>query len=1011
MHRKFALPLIIALFVILTGYGSARALDSDQAGEKAYAGGNFREALKHWESSVRHYSEQHDQEKAGIYLGGVGWCYFNLGEFNRAAEYFGKALDTARRLKNSYHIAERLNALGQAFYRLQDFGSSRRHFQDSLNIARSISHSQYIFSSTAGLGWVCYGQGDFNRALDYFQQAVNLKKGELKKEEELELVSGLAWAYLGNASYDRSLLNFQKAADISGRLNLQSPLAKAYAGMAHVAMANGDMDRAQALFSRAGDIFRKYGMQADHAWTMLGIGTLNRIRGTWDRALANFREAEGIYASLSLPADRAGAVYHAGWIYFEWGMPEEAGRHFAESLETYRKMNNRQGMAWALCGRATLLRFEGAYPRALEGYQEALKIFRETENLTGTMSALNYIGLVYYYMEDFDRALEYYREALKIARSLNLAASIALFRNNGAYVNYERDKYAEALQGYEEALPAIRQVKDRSLESLILNNMGEAFYRQQRYSEAGGHFRKAVDIKEDLRRTATGPVRRNYLKSQIESYQYLVSTSVRRQRWDEAFAFRELSSTRYLADLLRERMRVGEFSFSGIGTYAAQLDDRTAVISFSNLNWNDLVILTADRKTLRGREVPIREFFNRVMNEKQLDMKRSLQREIPVRGVSLRQKETPGGTENNLLGIRFLKQLKENRAAMESIVNYYRFLMSRPFRDSGERRRFNFLSRELYRLLISPVEDAIRGKESLVILPDGILGFIPFETLQDEQGRFLVERYRIKYAQSLTVNELIAKRAHAGNSRMIGFGGALYETAAQKPAAGKRGPGELKKEVEDGLARGANLREYYGYLGLGRWDNLPGTLKEVEELGRIFGGATIITGKDVSEERIKELSRQGGLKKYDTIHFATHGLVVSDMPELSALVLSQDGSGKGREDGYLTMSEIAGLDIRCRFVNLSACETGLGKIYGGEGVVGLIQAFILAGADGLSVSLWQVADESTMEFMKNMYRRTISKKESYPEAIAQTKRSFLKDAAYKKYRDPFYWAPFVYYGR
>ena len=105
--------------------------------------------------------------------------------------------------------------------------------------------------------------------------------------------------------------------------------------------------------------------------------------------------------------------------------------------------------------------------------------------------------------------------------------------------------------------------------------------------------------------------------------------------------------------------------------------------------------------------------------------------------------------------------------------------------------------------------------------------------------------------------------------------------------------------------------------------------------------------------------------------------------------------------------EIAELDIQADFVNLSACETGLGKIYGGEGVVGLTQSFLVAGANALSVSLWQVADESTMEFMVGMYRLVRDAGMRYDEAMTAMKRSFIKG---KIYSQPFYWAPFVYYG-
>ena len=135
------------------------------------------------------------------------------------------------------------------------------------------------------------------------------------------------------------------------------------------------------------------------------------------------------------------------------------------------------------------------------------------------------------------------------------------------------------------------------------------------------------------------------------------------------------------------------------------------------------------------------------------------------------------------------------------------------------------------------------------------------------------------------------------------------------------------------------------------------------------------------------------------------------MPELSALVLSQFNEEKGDEDGYLRMGEVAELDIQADFVNLSACETGLGKIYGGEGVVGLTQSFLIAGANGLSVSLWQVADVSTSRFMVAMYESVQDNSMGYADAITRTKRQFIKGDFGEEYRAPYYWAPFVYYGR
>jgi CHAT domain-containing protein len=155
------------------------------------------------------------------------------------------------------------------------------------------------------------------------------------------------------------------------------------------------------------------------------------------------------------------------------------------------------------------------------------------------------------------------------------------------------------------------------------------------------------------------------------------------------------------------------------------------------------------------------------------------------------------------------------------------------------------------------------------------------------------------------------------------------------------------------------------------------------------------------------MSREGELAKYRTLHFATHGIALPETPSLSALVLSQTKKAMEGEDGFLTMAEIARLRIDAEQVVLSACDTGLGKLYAGEGVVGLTQAFIVAGARAVAVSLWEVADDSTAELMLSTYDAMQTKGTSFAQALAEAKRTLIQGGRFAR---PYYWAPFVHYG-
>ena len=288
---------------------------------------------------------------------------------------------------------------------------------------------------------------------------------------------------------------------------------------------------------------------------------------------------------------------------------------------------------------------------------------------------------------------------------------------------------------------------------------------------------------------------------------------------------------------------------------------------------------------------------------------------------------------------------------LDEITNYYRTLLISP---SGEGRgikvkeagvkggRLGELSRMLHDFLIKPVMSELKGKTSLTILPDGVLGFLPFESLINGEGKYLAEAYEIKYGQSMAVMEIINKRNYTGKRKpLLAFGGAVYDriTYSADMVNSEKQLSALGKKVYQKIASRSSTRDTYASLGVPQWSNLPGTLSEVKKISEIVKGANVYTGDEVTEDKIKELSSKGELSEYKVIHFATHGLVVPEMPELSAVVFSQFKTERSGEDGYLRMGEVAELKLNADFVNLSACETGLGKIYGGEGVMGLTQSF------------------------------------------------------------------------
>ena len=434
------------------------------------------------------------------------------------------------------------------------------------------------------------------------------------------------------------------------------------------------------------------------------------------------------------------------------------------------------------------------------------------------------------------------------------------------------------------------------------------------------------------------------------------------------------------------------------------LDDDTAIIVYANVNREDIIQFAITGEEFTGREVSRKSFVQSSIDKYH----------TPIKALLTNQ-----------------QNLSENKNDFDNIINYYSSLLREPSpQDERERRAdIDKLGKGLYELLIKPMEAQLADKKNLIIVPGGILTFVPFETLIDRNGQYLVENYHINYVQSVDIRKLIKKREHSDKRKpLLAFGGAVYEEAAydaevieneaQMALFKKNIYSDLKniqqelaeKKVFSDFVNIRYIRNAYNGLGIGTWPDLPDTLNEVKNINKVIKRSDIFTGSNVTEKDVKELSKNWTLYNYKVLHFATHGLVVNEVPELSAVVLSQFEKDEGKEDGYLRIEEIAELDFQADLITLSACETSLGRVDGNAGIMGFTQSFILAGANAVSISLWRAAGESTSQFMAAMYGMVQDKGIGYAEAITEVKRRFISGSFGEKYKAPYYWAPFVYYG-
>lgn len=289
------------------------------------------------------------------------------------------------------------------------------------------------------------------------------------------------------------------------------------------------------------------------------------------------------------------------------------------------------------------------------------------------------------------------------------------------------------------------------------------------------------------------------------------------------------------------------------------------------------------------------------------------------------------------------------------------------------------------------MEPQLAMARKLIIVPDGALVYLPFETLAGEPKRagvasYLIERFAISYAPSasaLAALRSLKKNNAAEAKGIIAFGDPVY------------GKDETAIANGDATERGFDFRQ------------LPYTRAEVNGIAALFppNERRVFLGADAHEANVKAEP----LKKYRYVHFAAHALIDEERPARSGIVLStRSGAIDSKEDGALQMSEVMGLKLNADLVTLSACRTGLGQLLRGEGMIGLTRAFLYAGSESVVVSLWNVNDIATASLMKGFYKN-LKQGLAKDEALRHAKLELIRGRQ-QAWRHPYYWAAFVLVG-
>ena len=849
------------------------------------------------------------------------------------------------------------------------------------NRETSLRHSLVRENGEWKISYIEFRVFDLTKAIstaktDAEREAIAQQYAELS---ESEITSAFLDAAIGFArnelDHTRALAAIQQGYKIAEAANDKDSMATALAMMAGVYTRLGDHGQSLLSELRFLELTEQLGEKGNLPNALNSVGVAYAILEDYPRAIEYYQR--GVEVRERVAGVKKGNLLHGNLArsYMALGEYDRAQKILEMLLaESEAELANPGNSA----SQPRLAQLKTAVARNLEG-----------------------LGNLHLEKGDQKSALELFFRAAEMTRdSTDKGFTQYLFKRM-AEAFLQLGKYAESLSHSERAASIAVEmgVEDLAWDAKVTH--GKALAALGRREEARAAFAEATRIIEAMRTRAIGSeeAQERFFGSKAAAYRAMAAFLAADGSPAEALSVAETAKARILLGLIKG----GHTNVSKAMTEAENLEERRLLGLLSRLN-NELANESRRAQVRQERLAQLREQVTKARRDTELfrtklfidhpelrvergelspitlDDAASL---IPPKGAIVEFAVAADQTVVFLLtrdssgkGSIVAKSIKIKDTDLAAQVEAYRSKLAAGDLD------FQAPARKLHELLLGPVAGQLAGKTELVIIPDGPLWDLPFQTLTNKSGKYLVENIGVSYALSLTTLREMARPSGSSGSHsdreLIAFG---------NPIVGKDTSERVKRVF---------MSE--------KLDPLPEAERLVVGLAKMYGPARskIFTGAAAREQIAKDEA-----PRFRIVQFATHGILNNVSPMYSHLVLARDEKNP-KEDGLLEAWEMKDLDLKADMVILSACDTARGRISGGEGVIGMTWAMFIAGAPTTVASQWKVESSSTTEFMLEFHRQMLGKQKiSKAEAL---RRASLKLMKMPQYRHPSYWGAWVLVG-
>jgi CHAT domain-containing protein len=861
------------------------------------------------------------------------------------------------------------------------------------------------------------------------------------KAEQADQPNVLAAVYFSSALFFLNEQNFpemkkqlEKALEIYRATGDKDGETETLTELAYGSIINNDRARGRDFAQAALEIAKSRNNVRNQTFALIALGDAHQRMGEWEQAIRIFNEAEKLFPENLDFYEKAILTNRIGFYHLTFGELNLAKKYFQKAFALFNRINKSEGSSELLSILGQISIEQKNYAEAVNYFDQSRAIAEKSNDALSLATLDLKIGESFFYAGNLPEAEKHFQSSLNYYNKTGLDYRIAEVQEKLGLVYEKQGNLKKAGEKYRLALGMNKKVLSKFAQAQNYYNLARLDDLQNQTASALENIKESIKLTESSRgETANNQLKRSFFSQVYDRYELYIALLMKMHKNfpNENYALQALQAAEQSrARVMLENLALADADFTKDADpeTVKRENEIRALLNAKADKLTDLLSQNADKTQIEKLDAEINELNNELE-----EIKARLRRQSPIYSavknpapfdVAEFQREVLD--ENSLL-------LEFSLGARESFLwlvgkremNFYVLPPRAEIETHVEKLRESLAAREMkegetienYQARVAKAEDVYKSESAelgkklfgqiaekisdkrLIVVPDGKLHYFPVSALplpDSQNGDPILLTNETIYEPSAQTLLMLSKNETASAPKnLLVFSDPIFaEDDSRLSAANESGNRETA------------AKESFRFVeSLNALPRLTASKSEADSIANIVGasGSDVFSGFAANRDQLLNLR----VADYKIIHFATHGLVNRERPELSGIVLSRFDE-KGRKlNEFVRLHDIYGLNLNADLVVLSACDTGLGKEIKGEGLQSLNNAFLQVGAKTVMASLWKVEDGATLELMKNFYDAIKNKNATPSQALRWAQMKLRQNP---QYQSPFYWAAFTVQG-